>query len=136
MRPPALEELGLFPAVELLLQHGSDAGCDAVVTVEGEVRRLAPQSELALFRIIQKAWSNIRRHAQVRTANFHFAYSHDGLVVTISDDGQGFIPLDEQHMPDGHWGYVRNVRMSRANGRQTKGVKSAKAWYPIEVFIP
>jgi signal transduction histidine kinase/YHS domain-containing protein len=108
LRPPALDELGLLPAVELLLQRGGEGTPEVTLVVQGDERRLAPQSELVLFRIVQEAWSNIRRHAQARQADFTFNYTPNGLVVTISDDGTGFMPpMDEA--PAGHWG-LRGMR--------------------------
>jgi signal transduction histidine kinase/YHS domain-containing protein len=109
LRPPALDELGLLPAVELLLQRTRQGGPEVTLMVQGDERRLAPQSELALFRIVQEAWSNIRRHAQARQADFRFTYTPDGLVVTISDDGIGFAPPTDEEAPDGHWG-LRGIR--------------------------
>lgn len=110
LRPPALDELGLLPAVELLLQQParSDEEPEVTLVVQGEERRLAPQSELALFRIVQEAWNNIRRHARARQADFTFTYTNSALVAAISDDGVGFVAaLDET--PDGHWG-LRGMR--------------------------
>jgi signal transduction histidine kinase/YHS domain-containing protein len=109
LRPPALEELGLLPAVELLLQRGGEGAPEVALFVQGEERRLAPQSELALFRIIQEAWSNIRRHARAGHAEVAFRYTDAGLVVTIADDGVGFAPAEGHDTPDGHWG-VRGMR--------------------------
>ncbi len=110
LRPPALEELGLLPAVELLLQQSArpDHEPEVTLVVQGAEQRLAPQSELALFRIVQEAWNNIRRHARARQADFTFTYTDAGLILTISDDGVGFVAaLDET--PDGHWG-LRGMR--------------------------
>jgi signal transduction histidine kinase/YHS domain-containing protein len=104
MRPPALEELGLLPAVELLLKRSPSDGLEVTLLVEGPERRLAPQSELALFRIVQEAWNNIRRHARAHRAGFTFAYEPDGLHVTIADDGAGFVLSSKDEAPDGHWG--------------------------------
>ncbi len=109
LRPPALEELGLLSAVELLLQRSRAESPEITLVVQGTERRLAPQSELAVFRIIQEAWSNIRHHAQARRADFTFSYDADGLHVTISDDGRGFVPLSDTDAPDGHWG-LRGMR--------------------------
>jgi two-component system sensor histidine kinase UhpB len=109
LRPPALAELGLLPAVELLLDRSGKDGPEVTLVVQGDERRLARQSELALFRIVQEAWNNIRRHAQARRADFTFAYEHDGLHVTIADDGVGFAPPAEADAPDGHWG-LRGMR--------------------------
>lgn len=136
LRPPALEELGLLLAVELLLQRGGEADPEVTLTVEGEEQRLAPQSELALFRIIQEAWSNMRRHAHARTADFHFAYTCDGLVVTISDDGQGFVLPADQDALDGHWG-VRGMReRAELTGGSLKLTSQPQQGTRIEVFIP
>ncbi|MBC8161462.1 MAG: YHS domain-containing protein [Roseiflexaceae bacterium] len=109
LRPPALEEFGLLPAVELLLQRNSTLAPEVALLVQGDERRLALQSELALFRILQEAWNNIRNHAQARQAEFTFTYSAGGLTVTIADDGQGFVPLPDYDVPDGHWG-LRGMR--------------------------
>ena len=109
LRPPALAELGLLPAVELLLGRNGEHEPDVTLVEQGDERRLAPQSELALFRIVQEAWSNIRQHAQARRADFTFAYADDGLHLTITDDGVGFVPPAEADAPDGHWG-LRGMR--------------------------
>src|SRR5581483_2327613 len=109
LRPPALAELGLLAAVELLLGRSGEDAPEVSLVVQGDELRLAPQSELALFRIVQEAWSNIRRHARARRADFTFAYEHDGLHVTITDDGVGFAPPTEANAPDGHWG-LRGMR--------------------------
>jgi signal transduction histidine kinase/YHS domain-containing protein len=104
LRPPALEELGLLPAVELLLSRGGEGAPEVSLMVQGEERRLAPQSELMLFRIIQEAWSNIRRHARAHHVDVTFRYTSDSLVATVADDGVGFAPPNDHDMADGHWG--------------------------------
>ena len=109
LRPPALAELGLLPAVELLLGRSGEDSPKVSLVVEGTARRLAPQSELSVFRIVQEAWSNIRRHARAQQADFTFVYERDGLHVTIADDGAGFVPPSESDTPDGHWG-LRGMR--------------------------
>jgi two-component system, NarL family, sensor histidine kinase UhpB len=106
LRPPALEELGLLPAVELFLQPWAGAPPAVTVLVEGAQRRLDPESELAVFRIIQEAWSNIRRHAQATRTSVRFSYDWDALRVTISDNGLGFIPPGVDAAEPGHWGVL------------------------------
>jgi signal transduction histidine kinase/YHS domain-containing protein len=95
LRPPALEELGLIPAVELLIRRSGDGTPEIRLATHGEPRRLDPQSELALFRIIQEALANIRQHAHAQRARIVFAYGSNGLDVTIEDDGRGFTPVIE-----------------------------------------
>ena len=108
LRPPALEELGLLPAVELLLQRRDEQDPQVALLVFGEPQRLAPQSELALFRIVQEAWQNIRRHARAAQVEVLFRYRTDSLTVTIADDGIGFTPA-RAVASDGQWG-LRGMR--------------------------
>lgn len=136
LRPPALEELGLLPAVELLLQRGGEGAPEASLLVRGDERRLAPQSELALFRIIQEAWSNIRRHARAAHAEITFAYTPAGLVVTIADDGVGFAPPTDHDAPDGHWG-VRGMReRAELTGGQLDVVSAPGQGTRLTIQIP
>ncbi|NJO82053.1 MAG: YHS domain-containing protein [Blastochloris sp.] len=109
LRPPALAELGLLPALEVLLQRENETTPEVSLLVQGEDRRLAPQSELALFRIIQEAWSNIRMHADADHVDVVLRYAAAELLVTISDDGSGFTLPDTHAAPDGHWG-LRGMR--------------------------
>jgi signal transduction histidine kinase/YHS domain-containing protein len=104
LRPPALQELGLLPAVELLLRRNETTGPTVALRVEGTERRLAPQGELALFRIVQEAWTNIEHHAHAKRAEIVFRYEDDSLVLLIRDDGRGFGVSSDATTPDGHWG--------------------------------
>jgi signal transduction histidine kinase/YHS domain-containing protein len=90
LRPPVLDDLGLTAAIETLLQH-SDSAPKVTINIEGDERRLDPRSELALFRIIQEAWSNILRHAAAHRVKITLRYREDALEVEIVDDGRGFV---------------------------------------------
>lgn len=136
LRPPALEELGLLPAVELFLQRNEAGAPEVTLTVAGAARRLAPQSELALFRIIQEVWSNIRRHAQARTADIHFAYTQNGLVVTITDDGRGFVPPSDLASSNGHWGLRGMRERAELTGGSLKLASQPGQGTRVEVSIP
>ena len=106
LRPPALEELGLLPAVRLLLERAGADGPDVTIEVDGLTRRLETPRELALFRIIQEAWTNIRRHAHAQHARFVFQYTRNALVVTIVDDGGGFVLPDAGQVRPNAWGLL------------------------------
>ncbi len=103
LRPPALEDLGLIAAIELFLQR-SGSTPTATISVEGKGRRLDPSSEIALFRIVQEAWSNIGRHANAQHVRITFRYAADALHVEIADDGQGFVPPRMEGSPPGKFG--------------------------------
>ena len=91
LRPPALDELGLVPALEAHARSLAEASGIAV-RVEGEpvAGMLTPEAELALYRIAQEALSNAIRHASPTRVDVGIR-SRDGTVVlTVRDDGRGF----------------------------------------------
>ena len=136
LRPPALEELGLLPALELLLKRRSEAGPEVTLTVQGEPRRLAPQSELALFRIAQEALSNIQRHARARHVDVSLIYTSDCLLATIADDGVGFAPPENESEPDGHWGLRGMHERAELAGGHLHVVSEQGKGTRIEAHIP
>ena len=91
LRPSVLDDLGLIPALRSLakgLQEYDGIGTD--LKVLGGERRFSPEVELLLFRIVQEALSNIRRHAQASEARVVMEFAEDRIKVTISDNGRGF----------------------------------------------
>lgn len=92
LRPLYLEELGLVPALEALVQSTAGEGLEISLEVSGEERRLSPDVELAVYRIAQAALSNVVRHARARHARLHLEFGLEGVTLTVEDDGQGFEP--------------------------------------------
>jgi len=91
LRPSLLDDLGLIPALRSLakgLQDYDGIGTD--LKVLGGERRLSPEVELLLFRIVQEALNNIRRHAQASEAQVVAEFAEDRIKLTISDNGRGF----------------------------------------------
>ncbi|MDX1660619.1 MAG: ATP-binding protein [Gemmatimonadota bacterium] len=90
-RPPSLDDLGLAPALE------SYAG-DVVPDLDAEIRidlaedadRIAPDVELALFRIVQEALDNVARHSGGDRVTISVAESDGSVKAVIEDDGRGF----------------------------------------------
>jgi signal transduction histidine kinase len=85
-----LDQLGLVPAVELILNDLTKMGkIDAHMEVVGQERRLPPEVELGLFRIIQEAVSNVRKHSGASTVMVAVEFKQDEVAVIVSDDGKG-----------------------------------------------
>jgi signal transduction histidine kinase len=80
-----------------LVREAADAGLRVEVRVVGEPAELPPGRELAAFRIIQEALTNVRRHAHAATARVALTYSPDSLTIDVTDDGRG--------RSDGHAGH-------------------------------
>jgi len=91
LRPPALDEFGLLPA---LTRHVRDrvagSGLQADVQIEGRRRRLPQAVELALYRIAQEALANVQKHAQAGCVHVRLRFLADAVRLDISDDGCGF----------------------------------------------
>ena len=89
LRPTMLDDLGLAAALEWLAQ-GVTERAGVTVTVDALDRRLPPEVETALYRIVQEALSNAVRHGRAR--RIHVQIREDGRRVrtVIRDDGRGF----------------------------------------------
>lgn len=94
LRPPALDELGLTGALEQLV----DRVCDGGINLELDVGTLPPipaAVEVAVYRVVAEALTNLVRHSGAVHATCRVAVQHNGLVVDVSDDGNGLaLPRD------------------------------------------
>ena len=92
LRPAALDEIGLAPAIESLGQRlAAVEGLE--VDVEVEVGgRLDPELETTVYRIVQEALTNIAKHARAEHVRIDVALDYDVVRVEVADDGRGFDP--------------------------------------------
>jgi signal transduction histidine kinase len=72
-----------------LVREAAEAGLPVEVAVAGEPAELPPGRELAAFRIVQEALTNVRRHARATTARVLLTYTPSSLRIDVTDDGQG-----------------------------------------------
>jgi signal transduction histidine kinase len=109
LRPIYLEDLGFVPALETLAKQMRERhALDVRLEVRGETMRLAPDLELAAFRIVQQALANVAAHAQAQQATVCVEFAHDGLTLRVRDDGRGFTPPDQPAdlVAQGHFGLM------------------------------
>ncbi|MEV1004426.1 sensor histidine kinase [Nonomuraea sp. NPDC050202] len=88
LRPPALDDLGLARAVRDLAGQSSP-GTEIEVEVEGDLADLPAAVEVAVYRIVQEALTNIRRHAEASRGRIVLQREEPMLRVLIADDGKG-----------------------------------------------
>jgi signal transduction histidine kinase len=72
-----------------LVEHARRSGLDASLTVEGPTVALPTGLDLAVYRIVQEALSNVRRHAAASRVWVTLTYGADRLEVEVRDDGVG-----------------------------------------------
>jgi len=90
LRPSLLDDLGLIPAIRSLTNSIQKESLSVDFTVNGEERRLTAETELSLFRIVQEALNNIRRHAGATQASVLAEFNTNSIKLTVSDNGRGF----------------------------------------------
>jgi signal transduction histidine kinase len=109
LRPSVLDDLGLAEAIaRYVADCRSRAGLGIDLALTGLAgRRLPPEVETALYRIVQEALTNVVRHAGARTASICVEQRPHSVRAIIEDDGCGFEPAS---IPaDGHLG-VHGIR--------------------------
>jgi len=93
LRPTMLDDLGLGAAIDWQLRSLSRRHHVIVELVqEGLTERLDSDTEVAAFRIVQEALTNVARHANASRCTVRLSHAGDRLMVTVTDDGQGFDP--------------------------------------------
>jgi len=87
-RPPRSPTAGLARLDELV-SRATAAGLEVRTEIDGPPRPLAARVDLAAFRIVQEALTNVARHAGPATATVRLAYGERELTLQVEDDGRG-----------------------------------------------
>jgi two-component system sensor histidine kinase DegS len=91
LRPMTLDDLGLVPTLrKFIKEFGEKSGLVARFHVVGEERRLPGNHEAVLFRIIQEALNNVRKHASAHSVEVTLTLQAHRAVAVVKDDGDGF----------------------------------------------
>ncbi|MFN7937535.1 MAG: histidine kinase [Bryobacteraceae bacterium] len=99
LRPGILDQMGLEPALEWLMQEFGQRMAIAVDFQCSPGVSLGDKGDIVVFRIAQEALTNIARHAQASRITIRGAAERSWFVLTIQDDGVGFSPekLNDPH---------------------------------------
>lgn len=103
LRPSMLDDLGLVPALRWLAEQTASRN-DLSVRFDANFgdRRLSPELETAVFRIVQEALTNVVRHAGARRVAVRLHADRSELEVRVVDDGAGFdVPAMQQRASQG-----------------------------------
>jgi two-component system sensor histidine kinase DegS len=90
LRPPALDELGLNHALRQSLEELKVEGINCRFSEVGTSYRLPSTVEIAVYRAVQEALTNIRKHADATKVNVRMQFQSDKFQVEVRDDGRGF----------------------------------------------
>jgi signal transduction histidine kinase len=104
LRPAALDDFGLVPALERLAETFAErSGIATAVQAALGQERLPADTETALYRLVQEALTNVVKHAAATSVNIVLTRRADGVSAVIEDDGQGF---DQSSIRDDSFGLV------------------------------
>ena len=95
LRPSLLDDLGLLPAIEALIERRRAGGLEIVSELSlperiGNGGGMAPELETTVYRLVQEALTNVVKHANATLVHVSCSGSRASCVVEVSDDGVGF----------------------------------------------
>ena len=143
LRPTVLDDLGLVPAMRSLAV-GFEGQCGIEVTLDAPERapHLSEDAELALFRAMQEALSNVARHAPRAQHVWASLREESGaLVLDVRDDGLGSdVPLDRERLErlerEGHMGLAgMRERIGSLGGSVALG-HAAEGGVEVTIRVP
>ena len=91
LRPSMLDDLGLIPALRWLADRLNQVNkINTRVIVKGKERKLRAEAEVNIFRMVQEALNNVRRHSGATEALVTLDFTPESTRMMISDNGNGF----------------------------------------------
>jgi two-component system, NarL family, sensor histidine kinase DevS len=136
LRPPVLDQLGLAPALDTLIErarsvHGLQL--EAVISFDArdDGTRLDPEVETAIYRVVQESLANVIRHARASRVEVEVAQSGPEIRIAVRDDGVGF---DPEHASDGFGVAGMRERIGLAGGRFS--IHSSDAGTVVAAVLP
>lgn len=95
LRPSSLEQLGLVKTLRLELQSLADeTNCETHLTEQLGTSPLPPAVETTLYRVVQEALHNARKHAAAQRLDLRLESNGTSVTCEVRDDGAGFVPGD------------------------------------------
>jgi len=126
LRPSSLDDLGLQAVTKRLCEEfEDDTGIKTDYRFFGDARRLNSEIEVTLFRVIQEALTNVRKHSMARNCIVKLEYGKDRINLVVADNGIGFDYTEKDYKSDvKHFGIMTiKERVDLING--TFNIESA-----------
>jgi signal transduction histidine kinase len=90
LHPPLLEELGFLAAARWYVdEYGKRSQVKVSLLVDEPIERLPREVEIALFRVLQEALTNVYRHAAAQSVDVRILCRDGHVTLTVADDGKG-----------------------------------------------
>jgi PAS domain S-box-containing protein len=92
LRPLVLDDLGLVPALEWLVQNFTQRTSVPCELIVDESLELEEPFATGVFRIVQESLQNVAKHAEAQRVEVEIQMQGDYLLLRVQDDGIGFRP--------------------------------------------
>ncbi len=136
LRPTQLDDLGLIPAIQHLTSEDPRfSGLKVNLEIEGELLRMDPFIETVLFRVVQEALNNVKRHSQSEDVDVHFIFEPNQVMLCVQDKGKGF-EIKRQIENGNGWGLAGMKERTESVGGIFKVDSAPNFGTLIEVTIP
>lgn len=140
LRPLILEDLGIAAALSYLCDElgRQMPGCEVHCEIAGDERRLEPDIEVTVFRIVQQALNNVRLHAPETThVEVVLTFTDTHIRATVTDDGPGFTPMASQELlRQGHLGLAGMRERASLLGGDVDIVSSPRSGTTVALCLP
>lgn len=114
LRPTVLDDFGLWEALrEHLASNAEQLPFAVTLDIDPALKRWRSPHDASLFRLLQEALLNVRKHAAARHVHIACRLAGDTVVLTVRDDGQGF---DPEAVTSGHYGLLTMRERAEAIG--------------------
>lgn len=122
LHPPMLDEMGLASALGWYLEGLQQrSGLIIELNIPSDFGRLAPDVELAIFRLVQECLTNIHRHSGSKTAVIRIIRGPDKIYAEVQDHGKGMSPERFAEVQSQGAGVGVGIRGMRERVRQAHG---------------
>jgi len=137
LRPPALDEFGLFPALRTYMtDFQARTSLRALADFPGEPRRLPAALELTLFRIVQEALTNAAKHSGGSSVRVAIELTDKAVRLAVEDDGRGISkPASAAQSRRAGWGLPTIRERAEAHGGAMR-IEHPERGFRLIVDIP
>jgi PAS domain S-box-containing protein len=135
LRPPALDRDGLVAALRVYLDHHDGHPLRWHLQEDLDVEP-PPEVRATLFRIVQEAVTNVRKHAAASAVAVTLAPQDGGVLLRITDDGKGFEAIDVSRPRPGHIGLSAMIERAELAGGWCRIDSSSDRGTLVECWLP
>lgn len=112
IRPAILDDCDLSEAIADLVDHFCSGGMEVSCTCDASIGRLPKDLQTAVYRVVQEAINNVRKHSGTQVARVSLARMAGDLRVEVADDGRGFDPRQVRRRGFGLRGIMERVQLA------------------------